>query len=497
MRSLRDDPMTNAPLGTLAMKSLVLSLVAALLFAAHCASAADAPVRVGVFEVDASPPIGSPLAYDPTKAIDTPLSCRGIVILSAEKPIVVCAVDWIGIANGGQKLFRERLAAAAGTTPDRVAVHALHQHDAPWCDFAVDDLLASYGLRGVEFDPEFARGVIERAAGAVKKAVADARTVTHLGLGEARVQEVASNRRILGPDGKVKYVRYTATKDPKIQAFPEGVIDPLVKLIGFWDGTQPVAVLTYYATHPQSYYRTGKATPDFPGLARNARQEATGVPHIHFDGAGGNVGAGKYNDGSPAMRSVLADRVADGMRRALESVRKTPLTAQDVGWTTAPVALPLARYLDESRLQSDLEDKTQPPAKRVEAARRLVWLRRCRAGETIDLSCLRVGPARVVHMPGELFVEYQLAAQAMRPELFVAMAAYGEYAPAYIGTAIGYQQGGYETEPRSSNVAPEVEGVLLDGMRHLLDAEGKGPKRLGIEAAAVETEQARKSEGTK
>jgi hypothetical protein len=32
-------------------------------------------------------------------------------------------------------------------------------------------------------------------------------------------------------------------------------------------------------------------------------------------------------------------------------------------------------------------------------------------------------------MPGELFVEYQLAAKAMRPDLFVTMAAYGDYGP--------------------------------------------------------------------
>ena len=36
-------------------------------------------VRVGVFDVDASPPVGSPLAYDPTKEAETPLSCRGVV----------------------------------------------------------------------------------------------------------------------------------------------------------------------------------------------------------------------------------------------------------------------------------------------------------------------------------------------------------------------------------------------------------------------------------
>ena len=189
---------------------------------------------------------------------------------------------------------------------------------------------------------------------------------------------------------------------------------------------------------------------------------------------------------------MLAGRVADGMRQAWDSVRKLPITARDVGWTVQPVALPPATYLNEARLIEAIKDKKQPLAQREAAALRLVWLRRCLAGETIDLSCLRIGSARILHMPGELFVEYQLAAQAMRPDLFVAMAAYGEYAPAYIGTAIAYDQGGYETQQSSSNVSPQVEGVLLDGLRNLLGAEGKGPTRLGIEAAKAETELVRK-----
>ena len=48
------------------------------------------------------------------------------------------------------------------------------------------------------------------------------------------------------------------------------------------------------------------------------------------------------------------------------------------------------------------------------------------------------------------------------------MAAYGDYGPGYIGTTIAYEQGGYETSPASSNVAPEVEGVLMSAMRKLL-----------------------------
>jgi len=70
-------------------------------------------------------------------------------------------------------------------------------------------------------------------------------------------------------------------------------------------------------------------------------------------------------------------------------------------------------------------------------------------------------------MPGELFVEYQLAAKKMLPDLFVAMAAYGEDGPSYICTAVSYKQGGYE--PTVSNVTPEAEKILTSVMRKLLN----------------------------
>ena len=73
-------------------------------------------------------------------------------------------------------------------------------------------------------------------------------------------------------------------------------------------------------------------------------------------------------------------------------------------------------------------------------------------------------------MPGELFVEYQLQAKAARPDLFVAMAAYGDFAPGYIGTAAAYPQGGYETSPAVSLVDARAENVLMTGVRKLLGA---------------------------
>ncbi len=445
-----------------------LLMIAVLLAISIGESRAAEPLKVGVFAVDASPPVGSPLAYDPTKGVVHPLSCRGVVLIGSERPIVLCAVDWIGIANDGQVEFRRALAAAAGTVPERVVVHTLHQHDAPVCDFSTDRLLADKGINREIYDAGFARDVISRAAAAVRVTTAKARPVTHLGLGQAEVEKVASNRRVLGPDGKVKHVRWSATKDPEVRAAPVGTIDPMLKMISFWNGNEPVAALTYYATHPQSYYRTGLANPDFPGIARDQRQEATKVPHIHFNGAGGNITAGKWNDGAHENRQILADRVAEGMAKAWAATVKSPITAADVSWESISTALPPAGHLDEARLQAVVDDASKPVRVRAEAANDLVWLRRCHAGDPIDVACLHLGKARVLHMPGELFVEYQLAAQKLRPDLFVAMAAYGDYAPGYIGTAIAYSQGGYETEPRSSLVAPSVERTLMNVVERLL-----------------------------
>jgi hypothetical protein len=447
---------------------LVLLLLLPISAGPVTAQTAARPLQLATFSVDATPPIGSPLAYDPTRGVAHPLTCSGIALLGSDQPIVLCAIDWIGIANDGQTVFKQALATAAGTTPDRVVVHALHQHDAPVCDFSTDRLLAERKIETTISDAPFARQVIARAAAALHIAIQHPQPVTHLGLGQATVENVASNRRVLGPDGKVKHVRWSATKDPAVRAYPTGLIDPALKMITFWNGEQPLVALTYYATHPQSYYRTGLANPDFPGIARDQRQAATKFPHIHFDGAGGNVTAGKFNDGAPANRQILADRVALGMAKALAATTKTPVTAADVQWQSLPIALPPSPHLDESRLLAILDDPIKPVRVRATAATDLIWLRRCKSGDKIPITCLHLAKARVLHMPGELFVEYQLAAQKLRPDLFIAMAAYGDYAPGYIGTEIAYSQGGYETEPRVSLVAPSVEPVVNNALNRLL-----------------------------
>ena len=421
--------------------------------------------RIATFDIDATPPVGSQLTYDPmVNNWDLGLRAKGIIILGSGQPIVMCSVDWIGISNESQDEFKRVMALAAGTVPTRVVVHTIHQHDAPASDLGAEVIMKSAGMEPGAFDGTYTRDLIDRLGQAIRKSVLTALPFTHIGTGQAEVFKVASNRRILGSDGKVKFSRTSATKDSLMRAEPEGLIDPMVSLISFWNKDEPLAVLSYYASHPQSYYRTGVANPDFPGVSRFMRQLA--VPealHIHFNGAGGNITAGKYNDGARENRLILAERLADGMKRAWESTTRKAVTSGSISWNVEPVQLKPAAGIE--KLEAGL--KTGTSVFIANNISKLVWLRRLQAGKKIDISSLAIDNVRIIHLPGEPFVEYQLAAKAVRPDLFVSVAGYGDYGVGYIGTAVAYSEGGYETG-QASGVTADAEMILMKAIWKLL-----------------------------
>ena len=425
-------------------------------------------VRIAVFQADVTPPIGSPVAYAPTRSIADSLSARGIIIFSGEKPVIICAVDWIGISNEGQDVWKAAIAKAGSTTPDRVSIHALHQHDGVKCDFTVEKILKEYGLDRNLFDHAFQNRAIENVAAAVKKAAANPKPVTHMGFGEAMVEKVGSNRRILGKDGKVATVRWSSARDSVSINAPEGLIDPWLKSVSFWNKNEPLAVLNYYATHPQSHYGKGDVTCEFVGIARNERQKKSNIPHVYFTGAAGNVAAGKYNNGADTTRYILAKRMELAMEKAWKDTKKRPIRATDILWRNEQVALPIGKDLTEDRLRKMLSDPKISVPEKNGVAESLAWVIRTREGFTANVSALKLGDVWLLNLPGETFVEYQLAAQQMRKNDKVCTAAYEEYGAGYIGTRIAYAQGGYETTGLSSGVSPEAEALLLAAIKHVL-----------------------------
>jgi hypothetical protein len=432
-------------------------------------SGGEPVVAVASFCCDVTPPLGHPLCggwVRPLEAVDEPLLAKGVVLSDGKSRYVVCALDWCLLQTGAYDLLRQRVARGADIPESHVAVQTVHQHNAPIADVNAQLLLDRFAAPPPHLDLKFMEEAANRVAAAVHTAGQRLRPVTHIGYGRSRVERFASNRRVRLADGKI-HARYSATTDPALQDAPEGLVDPWLRTVTFFAGGQPLVRLHYYASHPQSYYGDGRATSDTVGLARQRLELEEGVPQVYFTGCAGNITAGKYNDGSPRARGELAERIYRAMKRAISATERAPLGALE--WKTAQVRLALRTeppWLEPASRRL-LADTNAPPAARLQAALNLAWFERAKRRPGIELSLLRLGPVRLLHLPGEAFVEYQLYAQSLCPTGFVAVAAYGEGGPGYICTDGALGEGGYE--PTESRVGPPSEFRLKAVIAKLLE----------------------------
>jgi len=446
------------------------SLLGADFLETEAAEGTGAGLRIATFRADVTPPMGHSLCggwIKPVLAVDDPLEALGFVILGAGKPIVICAVDWTGLLNSAHLAWRKALAEAAGTTPDRVAVQCVHQHNAPFACLDAQKIVAQYKELPAIVDPAFFETCLAGAARALRESLASAKPLTGVATGEGTVVEVAGNRRFLGPEGKVTKMRGSACTDPALRALPEGLIDPKLKTVALYSGDQKVASCHYYACHPMSYYGDGRVSADFCGLARKERQKTEpDCLHIYFTGASGNIAAGKYNDGSHEMRPILVQRMLDGIVASEKDLKPRPIDAGKIGWKTAEfLPAPDPRW-DANQLRAQIADSKQAVVARNRPSYTLAWLERCAAAkDPILLSALKLDDATLLHLPAESFIEYQLAAQQIAPSRFVAVAAYGDGGPWYIPTEAAFPQGGYEVSVSWSSSA--VEGTLRKGIETL------------------------------
>ena len=163
----------------------------------------------------------------PARTID-PLYAKGFVLLSErQQPVVLAALDWCEIRNDSYDGWRDELAEAAGTTRERVLLHCVHQHDAPYVDETAQRLLKEAGVEGDLCLPEADAAARAAVAAAVRRALDGAQPVSHIGTGLAKTAELVSNRRyVVMEDGRVSWGRTSATRDPKLRALPPGLVDP-------------------------------------------------------------------------------------------------------------------------------------------------------------------------------------------------------------------------------------------------------------------------------
>lgn len=433
------------------------------------AAASEGEFKLATFSADVTVPVGHGMmggAWLSKRVID-PLEAHGIVWIQGDRRVVWVSVDWCEIRNEAYSQWQASLARAVDTDPANVCITTIHQHDAPVADLEAERILRRRNLQATVCDLDFHKRALERVFFAARNCLKLARRVTHVGMGQAQVEKVASNRRYVMPDGSIRFDRTSSTRNAFAIEADAGLIDPFLKTLSFWNRDQALAALSFYAVHPMSHYGQGDVSADFPGLARRKRQaETPEIRQIYCSGCSGNITAGKYNTGAPENRVVLADRLHSAMVAAWKNTKKRPVSGFSFRTTPVPFAPRSSAGFSVEELEKKLDVETKP-FQLCLAALALSWRRRLTHGAPIQVPAIDFGPAQLLLCPGEAYLEFQLAAQKMAPESFVCVAGYGDGATGYIPT----EKHLAEKDPNLGDwcwVDPGAEAKLLEAIRQSL-----------------------------
>ena len=401
-------------------------------------------LRLATFKVDCTPPEGYPNGFgtsDKPTGLRDPLFLRGFILDHGGDRCLIASLDYCGLMNSAYDDLVGALAGAVDILPDRVVVACIHQHDAPLLDFEIEPLLGRE-----TFPRAWWQEVVGRCAETAADALDGLADVGSVGHAETRLYGYASNRRIVGPDGKVRGMRYSRCADEGLRAEPVGVIDPMLRTLAFREPSgELIASMSFYATHPQVANGRGMYSADAQGEAMRLVEEGHGgMQHAYFSGPFGNVTAGKYSSPTDLEGNLLrfGRMLAEGIGRNLRGMAWHE--PEGFQWTAASFPFPREEPDREAMLE-EIADGDVPEGQKLIKATVLSSVDYA-ANSDYPMRLLRIGPARVLFLGGEPFVEYQLFAQSLVPDSFVAVAANCSDNFLYIPTADAFDQGGYEVE---------------------------------------------------
>ncbi|MBI4024202.1 MAG: hypothetical protein HY360_04420 [Verrucomicrobia bacterium] len=427
-------------------------------------------LQLAGFKVDVSQRVGHHLCAgllpDAARFRD-PQYARGVILDDGRRRVALCAVDYCGLGGACHDEFRRALARGARIDPRHVALHTVHQHDAP---LLIDAMLLNAERWGLALaDRNWWKKVLARVEKGARVSLRRFREVEQIGDASCRVTGMASNRRILDRRGKVAAMRWSVVEDARLRRRPRGLVDPFLRTVTLGgQGGRLLASLTFYATHPQSAHQRGAISADSPGeaLRRVGRIFPKGH-HLYFTGCAGNITLGKYSSTDPENNlRCFGARLTAAIVRNIRQARRRAVSDGSLDFWTETVKLPF-RVRDVRQARAIMADSTKPLVDRAMACWRARPAVLRRGYRRARFSCLTLGGRSLVFLPGEPFVEYQLYGNSIARGCFVAFASLGDCI-GYLPTAKAFREGGYEPSARVCFTTPHVEKVLKKTIRRLI-----------------------------
>jgi hypothetical protein len=488
-----------------------LTVAALALLAPRTAVSAEGGLRVGVAEVDITPPKRFPMAgyYDARQASGThdPLKARAIVLGDDRQHAALVACDLIGIAADFTAAVRRQASERSGIPAANIILTATHAHTGP--DYARDlyEYLRAADKNAIHSKETYAAHLIEAIVEALATARARAEPVL-IDAGSARQETpISFNRRSVMRDGSVR----TWMKSYDLQFVrAAGPIDPEVGLVLVRSAAkgQPRCLLSNFALHLDTVGGT-LWSADYPYYIEQAVQQTLGRDVVSVFGAGC---CGDINHVDPSRKEVnktdfigrslartiggelpklhRSEQPALRLRHATVAVPLQEITAEQAA-RARPLLLEAragkkAEFFDlvnayKTVVVDQFRNKTPQsnPADVISGGLCRTW---AGVGDRlpVEVDVMALGKdVALVFLPGEVFVELGLAikqASPFRTTLVIELSNCKE--TLYIPTRVAYAGGGYEVV--NSALQPGSGEMLAEAaVRLLRDIAGEAEKTEG------------------
>ena len=316
-------------------------------------SGRDTVLRVGMAQLDITPPVGMRLCGTFKERLSTgthdPLMVRAIVFSQAPVTFAIAGCDLAMISPAIAAQARTSIASACGIRPENVLIHGSETHNGPDYFGEFREAFHRQALAEHGHDPaepgDFPRSLAERIASAVCRAHENLRPAT-LSRTRTRCDGIAFYRRFRMADGSIGW--NPGKLNPNI-IDPSGPTDPTVPVIAihYDDREAPAGILTGFAMH-LAILNDSEYGADYPFyIARRLRQRVTPAPFVHFMQAPCcevnhvDVSHNRPQNGHP-WAEYVGEKLADAVYDALTDL--SPVNDLSLAVRTKTIMLALRQY---------------------------------------------------------------------------------------------------------------------------------------------------------
>jgi neutral ceramidase len=416
-------------------------------------------VRVGVAEVDVTPPLGIPMAgYYHERGADgvlDPLYSKAMVIESGSERTALVVLDLISIRRAITDRARAAIEKTTGIKARNIMICATHAHTGPEL---TDPGEAGSGLAEQKrLLIDYSDGLPGRIAESVRLA-AERLQPAQLAVAEGRCEDLTFNRRYFMRDGSIGW--NPGKRNPDI-VMPAGPSDPEVKLLyverpGADGPTQSLATYVNFTMHPDTCGGS-KISADWPGALGRVLAGYHGTNHVTLvaNGTCGNLNHIDTSWAWPQGTAIEQHRIATVLGASVFQAYKhlTPVAPGPIHAKSQFVELELPHTTPEQVeeanqiLAATKDDRGGNFMKLVRANRVLEVAGRQGKPYRVEVQVISLGKdVAWVALPGEIFVELGLAIKKRSPFPHTFLVELANESVGYVPDRRSYSEGNYEPE---------------------------------------------------